>query len=179
MSEAYKSRLLLVIYLTSLLVLLLTPLEISYAQTTTESIWQQNVEIIDEGIVDNAELTQDPNCETLNIAYRRVSGVLSVDQNGNQTHNPLQEEEVTPTPAEQCVTSNRQGVFANGFYSPTGNPRKMLKIGTASTSFSAAPIGNTVIAKIRDSSRQADRLSINYNLRFGKLCYVSSGPFKY
>lgn len=179
MSEAYKSRLLLVIYLTSLLVLLLTPLEISFAQTTTESIWQQNVEIIDEGIVDNAELTQDPNCETLNIAYRRVSGVLSVDQNGNQTHNPLQEEEVTPTPAEQCVTSNRQGVFANGFYSPTGNPRKMLKIGTASTSFSAAPIGNTVIAKIRDSSRQADRLSINYNLRFGKLFYVNSGPFKY
>lgn len=132
------------------------------------NIWDQEITVIDEGIISNSEAQYGPNCEIESINTREVRGGIARYADGKIIEYDFDDE--TPSSAfSECVYRTDIGSFGGGrYYSPNNIADRYLTIepGSASgVSYHPAPNSRAVMMAVRSGSG----LQIGFTDRLDKI----------
>jgi len=142
-------------------------------ETSSPSIWSDNVIVSDEGAITATQAARDPLCQVGDIRIRTTAGPLDSLIGGGQKHSPGNESQSEPVTS--CVIRTKQGLFAgNRYFSPSKDPSKVMRINQTryGSNFMPAPNGRAVLVNTYNPARRAHIMSINYNMLHGNLAYT-------
>ena len=154
---------------------------IDTASSEGESIWNDNIVIVDEGETSNSDSKSNTICERSQV--RKVQTAQpNIERNADGTINiidPLQmlQETNQADSIDACIVQNRRGLFAGDLWSQDGNPNSMIRLAPTGLGFDAAPGGEVLLVRSGAPLGFGYRLSVNYNLEaVGQLAAGSQQP---